>query len=67
VSLLLQAVHDWPGSLEHHNSTHCLFLDLSKAFNSVSYPRLFLKLEALGITVNVVEEFLDKLPSKGSN
>ena len=50
VSLLLQAVHDWAGSLDRRNSTHCLFLDLTKAFDSVSHSRLLLKLEALGIT-----------------
>ena len=54
VSLLLQAVHDWAGSLERRNSTHCLFLDLAKAFDSVSHPRLLLKLEALGITGNIL-------------
>ena len=52
--LLLQAVHDWAGSLEHRNSTHCLFLDLAKAFDSVSHSRLLLKLEALGITDNIL-------------
>ena len=54
VSLLLQAVHDWAGSLNHRNSTHCLFLDLAKAFDSVSHARLLLKLEALGITGNLL-------------
>ena len=54
VSLLLQAVHDWAGSLECRNSTHCLFLDLAKAFDSVSHSRLLLKLEALGITDNIL-------------
>ena len=61
VSLLLQAVHDWAGSLDRRNSTHCLFLDLAKAFDSVSHPRLLLKLEALGITDNILswlKEFL---------
>ena len=53
VSLLLQAVHDWAGSLDRRNSTHCLFLDLAKAFDSVSHSRLLLKLEALGITGNI--------------
>ena len=33
--LLLQAVHDWAGSLEHCSSTHCLFFDLVKAFDLV--------------------------------
>ena len=50
----MQAVHDWAGSLDHHKSTHCLFLDLAKAFNSVSYSRLLLKLEALGITDDIL-------------
>ena len=54
VSLLLQAVYDWAGSLNHRNSTHCLFLDLAKAFDSVSHARLLLKLEALGITGNLL-------------
>ena len=61
VSLLLQAVHDWTGSLDHRNSTHCLLLNLAKAFDSVSHPRLLLKLEALGITDNILSwlrEFL---------
>ena len=61
VSLLLQAVHDWAGSLDRRNSTHCLFLDLAKAFDSVSHPRLLLKLEVLGITDNILSwlrEFL---------
>ena len=53
-SLLLHAVHDWAGSLEHRNSTHCLFLDLAKAFDSVSHPQLLLKLEALGITDGIL-------------
>jgi len=44
VSLLLEAVHDWAKSLEHPNSTHCIFLDLAKAFDSVSHPRLLFKI-----------------------
>ena len=51
---LFMAVRDWAGSLDHRNSTHCLFLDLAKAFDSVSHPRLLLKLEALGITDNIL-------------
>ena len=61
VSLLLQAVHDWAGSLDRRNSTHCLFLDLAKAFDYVSHPCLLLKLEALGIPDNILSwlrEFL---------
>ena len=54
VSLLLQAVHDWAESLDRHNSTHCIFLNLAKAFDSVSHPRLLLKLEVLGILGMVI-------------
>ena len=38
VSLLLEAVNDWALSLENRNSTHCVILDLAKAFDSVSHP-----------------------------
>ena len=54
VSLLLQAVLDWVGSLDCHNSNHCLFLDLAKAFDSVLHPRLLLKLDSLGITDDIL-------------
>jgi len=53
VSILLQAIHDWARSLDHRNSIHCLFLNLAKAFDSISHPHLLLKLEALGITDNI--------------
>ena len=32
--LLLQVVHDWAKTLDSHDSSHCLFLDLAKAFDS---------------------------------
>ena len=36
VSLLLNAVHDWALNLEHRRTSHCLFLDFAKAFNTAS-------------------------------
>ena len=39
-SLLLTVVHDWALSLEHRSTTHCVFLDFAKAFDSVPHERL---------------------------
>ena len=36
VTLLLTAVHDWAICLERRHSTHCIFLDLAKAFDSIA-------------------------------
>ena len=48
-SLLLAAVDDWAKSLNSHHSVHCLFLDFSKAFNSVPHEKLLLKLRLYGV------------------
>ena len=55
VTLLLEAVNDWAISLEHRHSTHALFLDFAKAFDSVPHLRLLLKLESLGIHGQVLQ------------
>lgn len=47
VSLLSEAVQDWAFSLEQRNSVHSLFLDLAKAFDSVSHNHLLLRLDSL--------------------
>ena len=43
-TLLLTAVEGWAKTLNPHHSTHCLFMGLSKAFDSVPHIRLLLKL-----------------------
>ena len=58
---MLEAVHDWVKALECHDSWHCLCLDFAKAFDSVPYRRLLLKLRALGISgqlLNWIDCFL---------
>ena len=59
--LLLEATYDWAHTLELRQSCHCLFLDFSKAFDTVPHSRLLLKLESLGIAgdlLNWVRAFL---------
>ena len=46
---LLESIHHWACSLDRSLSTHILFLDFTKAFDSVPHSRLLLKLEAIGI------------------
>jgi len=46
---LLQVVKDWSSTINRNSRTHAIFLDFSKAFDSVSHKRLLLKLEHIGI------------------
>ena len=46
---LLEAVHQWCEALNHRSSTHLVFLDFAKAFDSVPHCRLCLKLDNIGI------------------
>ena len=41
-SLLMTTVHDWAAGLNLSQTTHCLFLDMSKAFDSVPHETLLL-------------------------
>ena len=55
--LLVQVIHDWAKALDSRKSSHCLFLDFAKAFDSVPHQRLLLKLECLGICGNLLHWF----------
>ena len=62
--LLVQVVHDWAKALDSRKSSHCLFLDFAKAFDSVPHQRLLLKLECLGICGNLLHWFRSYLTDR---
>ena len=64
VSLLLSAVHDWAKSLNDHLSTHCVFIDFAKAFDSVSHARLLAKLQAIGVQGSMLQWFCSFLTTR---
>ena len=55
--LLVQVVHDWAKALDSCSSSHCLFLDFAKAFDSVPHQHLLLKLECLEICGDLLNWF----------
>ena len=58
---LLSTVHDWVKSVDSKASSHVVFLDFCKAFDSVPHRRLLLKLEHIGIRgtlLHWIEAFL---------
>ena len=56
-SVLLSAVHDWAFNLNERLSTHCVFLDFAKAFDSMPHNCLLLKLKAYGICGALLQWF----------
>ena len=62
--LLIQVVHDWAKALDSHNSSHSLFLDFAKAFDSVPHERLLLKLDCLGIRGDLLNWFRSYLTNR---
>ena len=46
---LLETIHQWADTLDKSGSSHVIYLDFSKAFDTVPHKRLLLKLEHIGI------------------
>ncbi len=51
---LLATTHEWARSLDKRASTHVIYLDFSKAFDSVPHRRLLMKLDCMGVRGNLL-------------
>lgn len=58
---ILESLHDWCLNLQMHLITDVIYFDFKKAFDSVSHPKLLLKLSAYGITGNLLAWLTDFL------
>jgi Reverse transcriptase (RNA-dependent DNA polymerase) len=54
VTNLLESVNDWTLSVENSNDLVIAYIDLTRAFDSVSHEELVHKLEAYGITCKLL-------------
>jgi len=57
IDLPLATTHDWAKTLDDHQSSHYVFIDYVKAFDSVPHERLLLKLEAYGVHEPLLQWF----------
>ena len=60
VTQLLTALHYWTESLEKGVPVDVLYLDFSKAFDSVPHERLLLKLDMQGKVLQWIRSFLSQ-------
>jgi hypothetical protein len=51
---LLESLNDWTLSLSNSKSVVVAYIDFARAFDSISYPKLFIKLESYGIGGNLL-------------
>ena len=63
-ALLVMAINDWAEALNKRLSTHCVFIDFAKAFDSVPHERLLLKLQAYGICGSLLKWFRSFLTTR---
>ena len=63
-ALLMTAIHDWAEMLNNRLSTHCVFIDFAKAFDSVPHKRLLLKLQAYAVGGSLLQWFRSFLTTR---
>ena len=51
---LLESLNDWTLSISNHKSVVIGYVDFARAFDSIPYPKLFLKLTSYGINGNLL-------------
>lgn len=52
---LLECIHDWVLSLQSHNSTDIIYIDFSRAFDSIVFSKLLYKLKMYSIDGNLLK------------
>ena len=62
--VLLRSVDDWKKALDRGEVVGSLFIDLSKAFDSIDHPLLLSKLEAYGVQDIELQWFTDYLEGR---
>ena len=61
---LLECINDWTKGLDSRNSIDVFYLDISKAFDTVSHPKLLKKLTSYGISGNLHKWISDFLSNR---
>ena len=64
VSQLLVTIHKWMSCLDRNNPVDAVYLDLSKAFDTVPHNKLLHKLKGYGISGNVLKWITDFLTGR---
>lgn len=61
---LLESLHDWTINLQARKATDVIYFDFKKAFDSVSHHKLLIKLQAYGISDNLLAWIADFLNNR---